>query len=408
MSTETESKYKHLTLDNRLELQGHLLHGMSFKDSAKRLGKDPTTIAKEVQKHIQIIKPAGVPAGTEPNLCPKLLKAPYVCNGCKKRSFCRLEKHIYNARLAHESYRETLVDSRQGVPLTKEAFYRADELLTEGVRHGQHIYHITQTHNLGMSVSTVYRNISKGYLSVSKLDLPRAPKFKPRKSHQEDYVPPMLKKGRTYDDFLAYIDQNDISSWVEMDTVIGTLGGKTIMTFDFTDCNFMFGLLLDNKTALEAASKISALKSLLTQNGFSFAEIFPLLLTDNGGEFAHVHAFEDDDHGNQESHLFFCDPYRSSQKPKVEKNHTLFRDIVPKGTSFDSFSQEDVNLIFSHVNSVKRKKLHKKSPFEVFSHLYNEFNTSRLTDLLGIRFIPPEQVIQSPILLKQLKSARHS
>ena len=64
MSTETESKYKHLTLDNRLELQDHLLHGMSFKDSAKRLGKDPTTIAKEVQKHIQIIKPAGVPAGT--------------------------------------------------------------------------------------------------------------------------------------------------------------------------------------------------------------------------------------------------------------------------------------------------------------------------------------------------------
>ena len=39
----------------------------------------------------------------------------------------------------------------------------------------------------------------------------------------------------------------------------------------------------------------------------------------------------------------------------VEKNHTLFRDIVPKGKSFDKFTQDTVNLIFSHVNSVKRK-----------------------------------------------------
>lgn len=404
----TENKFKHLILEQRLDLEEFLRLGMTFKAAGKKLGKDPTTLAKEVQKHIQIAPPAGVLAGTKPPLCSKLLKAPYVCNGCNKRTFCRLEKHIYNARLAQEAYQKTLVDSRQGVPLTKEAFYRADELLTEGVRHGQHIYHITQTHNLGMSVSTVYRNISKGYLSVSKLDLPRAPKFKPRKSHQEEYVPPMLKKGRTYDDFLAYIDQNDISCWLEMDTVIGTPGGKVIMTFDFTDCNFMFGLLLDNKTALEAASKITAFKSLLVQNGFSFAEFFPLILTDNGGEFSNVHAFEDDAQGNQESHLFFCDPYRSSQKPKVEKNHTLFRDIVPKGTSFDSFSQDDVNLIFSHVNSIKRKKLHKKSPFEVFVLLYEHLQAQRFTSLLGISSIPPEEVIQSPRLLKQLKSAHHS
>ena len=404
----TENKYKHLTLEQRQQIEDGLRLEMSFKDIAKHLGKDPTTIAKEVQKHIQVAPPAGVLAGSNPDLCTKLLKAPYVCNGCKKRTFCRLEKHTYNARLAQESYHKTLVDSREGVPLTRESFYRADELLTEGVRHGQHVYHIAQTHNLGMSVSTVYRNISKGYLSVSKLDLPRAPKFKPRKPHQEDYVPSALKKGRTYSDFLEYIDQNDITSWVEMDTVTGTPGGKVILTFDFTDCNFMFGLLLDNKSAAEAALKISALKQSLSDNGFAFSDLFPLLLTDNGGEFSHVHAFEDDLKGNRESLLFFCDPYRSSQKPRVEKNHTLFRDIVPKGTSFDRFSQSDVNLIFSHVNSVKRKKLHKKSPFEVFVHLYEHFNARRLVSLLGISPIPSSEVIQSPKLLKQLKSARNS
>lgn len=69
--------------------------------------------------------------------------------------------------------------------------------------------------------------------------------------------------------------------------------------------------------------------------------------------------------------MFFCDPMRSSQKPRIEKNHTLFRDIVPKGFSFDDFTQDTVNLIFSHVNSVSRAIYAGKTPFELFFFLLN-------------------------------------
>jgi len=95
--------------------------------------------------------------------------------------------------------------------------------------------------------------------------------------------------------------------------------------------------------------------------------------------------------------LFFCDPYSSWQKPRVEKNHTLFRDIAPKGTSFDSYSQETVNLIFSHVNGVKRKVLNAKTPYEMFTFMYGE----NIANLLGIDFVPASEVIQSPKLLKK-------
>jgi IS30 family transposase len=88
---------------------------------------------------------------------------------------------------------------------------------------------------------------------------------------------------------------------------------------------------------------------------------------------------------------------QSSQKPRVEKNHTLFRDIVPKGESFDTFTQDTVNLIFSHVNSVKRKSLNGKSAFEVFEFTCGE----ALAGLLGIRAVPADQVVQSPLLLKR-------
>jgi IS30 family transposase len=195
---------------------------------------------------------------------------------------------------------------------------------------------------------------------------------------------------------MGFIEENGISSWVETDTVIGRIGGKVILTLDFTFCNFMAGILLDNKTAAESAGKIKSLKILLAANHIRFGDVFPLLLTDNGGEFANVSAFENTPGGEKESHLFFCDPMQSSQKPRIEKNHTLFRDIVPKGESFDSFTQDTVNLGFSHVNGVKRKSLNGKSPFEVFVFTYGE----KLANLLGAQSIPPEQVVQSPKLLR--------
>jgi IS30 family transposase len=69
-----------------------------------------------------------------------------------------------------------------------------------------------------------------------------------------------------------------------------------------------------------------------------FSVIFPLILTDNGGEFANVTAIENNQAGGKKTSLFFCDSYKSCQKPKVEKNHTILLDIVPKGESFDAFS----------------------------------------------------------------------
>ena len=398
----SDSKNKHMTLDDRIEIQTCLDHGMTFKAIAKRIGKDQTTVSKEVKKHITInakdipvkIDHNGKPLPMTP--CPQLLTAPFVCNGCKRRRLrCSFQKCLYIAKNAQQEYETLLKESREGIPLNKEQFYKVDSIIAEGIKKGQHLYHIMTTHDLGVSQATVYRHLHKGYLSVSKMDFPRVVKFKPRKQHSEDKIPKAAKIGRTYQDFLSYIEENGITVWTEMDTVIGRPGGKVIMTFDFTFCNFMFGLLLDNKTSAEAAHRIRLLKEKLFKNEIRFGDLIPLLLTDNGGEFADVAAFITDVYGDIETSLFFCEAYSSFQKPRVEKNHTLFRDIAPKGTSFDSFTQKTVNLIFSHVNSVKRKSLNGKSPYEIFTFTFGE----RITSLLGIKYIPPEKVIQSPKLL---------
>ena len=392
--TENNSTYaKHLTLDDRNEIQDGLRLGMTFKAIARHIGKDPTTVSKEVKKHMKTHKTAQCTDDTA--MCPVLVKAPYVCNPCQKRQTCRLLKRIYVAKTAQVEYEELLVEAREGTPLNKEEFYEVDRVVTNGIKKGQHLYHILQTNDLPTSKSTVYRHLKKGYLSVGSIEFPRVVKFKPRRVRPSDYVPKSLRVGRTYDDFLAYNEENGIKSWVEMDTLIGEVGGKTILTFDFTYCNFMFGILLENKSAIEVTEKITDLKNRFLAEGFKFGGVMPVILTDNGKEFSNVFAIENNADNEKETYLFFCDPYQSSQKPHVEKNHTHFRDIVPKGKSFDELTQEKVDFIFSNINGIMRKIYNGKSPYEVFCFMYGE----KIAKILGVKYIPPQDVVQSPKLL---------
>ena len=394
-----EKKNKHMTLDDRIEIQECLSKGMTFKAIGERIGKNQTTISREVKIHMELYTNSFV--RTE-EVCPKLLKAPFVCNGCEKksRSSCPYRRQLYTAKKAQAEYDTVLVESRTGIPLNKESFYETERIISEAVQNGQHIYHIIQSNNLPISTATVYRHIQKRYYSITPMDLPRAVKFKPRNSKESDYVPKWAREGRTFDDFLAFVEDNNDLPLVQLDTVIGRIGGKVIMTIHFVNSDFMIGLLLENKTAAEAANKIQSLKAELKSLGFYFGDIAPLLLTDNGGEFSIVSAFENNTEGNAESHMFFCEPCSPHEKAEIEKNHTLFRDIVKTGTSFDDFTQETVNLIFSHVNAVKRKQFNGKSAYDMFSFYYSEV----LASALGISFVPANGVVQSPKLLAKILS----
>ena len=384
------TKHRHLTLSDRNDIQLGLERGETFKAIAQLILKDPTTVSKEVKRNKQIRD------STSNNLpCPLLDKAPFVCNGCpKRRQNCGYQKIFYLAKQAQKQYEQTLVEAREGTPLNSQTFWDMDKIISEGVKKGQHIYHILKTHNLDVSSSTVYRHIRKGYLSIAPIDLTRAVKFKERRTSNLPSIPKEAKKGRSYVDFQNYLALNQLNSWLEMDTVMGRTGGKVLLTFNLSFCNFIFARLLENKTALEVTKHLYDIKNTLHEADKDFFQLFPVILTDNGGEFARVKDIEMDIRG--EIKLFFCDPNRSDQKGRIEKNHTLIRDILPKGTSFDNLTQEDINLVCSHVNSVKRAALNGKSAYELFAFTYGE----EIPKLLGISKIPAEDVCQSSKLLQ--------
>ena len=100
--------------------------------------------------------------------------------------------------------------------------------------------------------------------------------------------------------------------------------------------------------------------------------------------------------GEIRSNIFYCDPQTPSQKPHVENNHNYVRDIIPNGKSLKNLTQEDLNLMFSHINSTPRKVLNGKTPYEAFEFLYG----NEILEKLNIQKIEKDMVTLQPYLLK--------
>ncbi len=129
----------------------------------------------------------------------------------------------------------------------------------------------------------------------------------------------------------------------------------------------------------------------------NFKKLFPVILTDNGSEFSNPKAIEYGYDGLLQTRIFYCGPSSPHQKGAIEVNHELIRRILPKGTSFDSLTQDEICLVMNHVNSYKRKKLNNRNPYQTFSFHYGE----DLLNQLGCSPVAAEDIILKPKLLKK-------
>lgn len=429
---------KHMDLNDRNQICLGLEVGKCFSELGKALGKAETTIAREVKSH-RIILDKGAfgriknrcmhrrectirclcenkPDCTRKcascslcneicgdyaeEICSRLLRPPYVCNGCADKLKCVLKKWIYDPSYAHKEYRSVLSETRQGFNLNQDELKIIDQCVSPLVKQGQSIHHIC-VHNrdsIYVSERTVERLFDKGAITARNIDRPRVCKLKPRHHAKGTAkIERDCRKGRTIEDFQRFCAGDPWRTAVQMDSVEGHVGGKVLLTLIFPQPDLMLAFLRKNNTALTA---IDCMEKLYDGLGHEdFCRLFPFVLTDNGSEFSHPSAFEIAPDGRQRTRIFYCDPMASYQKPQIERNHEFIRGILPKGTSFDSLSQSDVDLMMSHINSYGRPALGDKSPFEMFAFLYGDALFRKLLRLLCQRVIPPNEIILRPSLL---------
>lgn len=181
---------------------------------------------------------------------------------------------------------------------------------------------------------------------------------------------------------------------VEMDTVVSCKSGKKcILTLLFRKSNFMLGFLLEEKTSKCVDELFRKLQIILGKE--LYRRTFSCILTDRGTEFCNPLAIEFFyENGEKIANVFYCDPYTSSQKGKIEKNHVELRKVFPKPTNFDKFTQDDINLALHHINSEPRKCLNNNCP-GVIARLFID---QKIMDLIDFRLISPNDVKLSPKL----------
>ncbi len=434
MSKYIPGNQKHLTIEDRIYIQNELDKGTSFKDIARFLCKDPTTISKEVKarrssdwfhkgtflnaknfctKRFRCKKTnacnkillCGVKCASCPTCnqtcpdfqkerCSKLDRAPYVCNGCSKKiNHCTIaHKYTYNARFADRKYRECLKDSRSGIAMTRQELHKKDKIITPLIDQGQSPYQIVANHpELNLSVRSVYNYLDMGLLTARNVDLKRKVKFKPRKVHKSQISDRRVFNGRTYADF----QQLHLESFVEMDTVHSAVGSsKTLLTFFFTREKLFLAFLMNRNTEESVRLVLDRLEKRF--GTFDFLTLFEYILTDRGAEFGDPDSLETGVTGIQRTNIYYCDPMRSGQKGGIEQAHTMLRMILPKRTTFEFLTQWDVNLITSHINSTPRESLNGRTPYDVALEAFGEY----VLKAFQLRRIDPDKVILTPKLIR--------
>ena len=429
------AKNIHLSLSDRIIIEAGLRERRSFSAIAAELGKDPTTISKEVRAHIKLNQAGGynpcmirkdckhygdlchpckftygkpchscyltkcfdVCQNFQPAQCSKLDKPPYVCNGCQQRQTCKLERHLYEAKFAQKEYEAIRSESRQGFAVTPAELERIDQIISPLIKKGQSIHQIcvNNADEIMLDERTIYNYVDTGLLSVGNIDLPRKVRYKVRKKKPPVRVDKQCHLGRTYEDFLEYTASNPDVPIVEIDSVEGRKGGKVLLTVFFRNSNLMLAFLRDRNTARSVTEVFEWLYETLGHE--QYCRLFPIILTDRGSEFTDPVSIECTKLGEIRSRVFYCDPQRSDQKGGCEVTHEFIRRILPKGTSFDSLQQRDILLMMSHINSYTRKKLNNQSANRLFSFLYGE----TILPNLGIQDIPANDINLTPRLLKK-------
>lgn len=415
---------KHLSLSERFDIENGLSTRKSFKEIARSLGKDCTTISREIRNHYVVKNTGGIGRqfnnciyrstcpnrGKNCNLnnctefkeqkCNLLNKPPYVCNGCKLKNQCTLTKHFYDAAYANNEYLSNLSEVRSGVMIYQNEIDNLNSILTPLICEQNQSIHqviINNKNKIMFSDKTIYKYIDLGILNVRNIDLPRKVRFRNRTKATTVYkIDKKCLENRTYEDFLNYIKEHPNTPIVEMDSVEGKKGGKVLLTIHFVNCSFMLAFIREHNDAQSVIDIFNHLQDILGIN--KFKELFVVILTDNGSEFSNPKEIEFDiKTGELRTQIFYCHPSSPFEKGACEVNHELLRRILPKGTSFDDLTQNDINLIMSHINSYKRKKLNNVSPLTMFSTIYGK----ETVDKLGIQEIEPNSVSLSKNILNK-------
>ena len=232
-----------------------------------------------------------------------------------------------------------------------------------------------KTHNMfkndgfcSISTPTVYNAIRYGIIHV-KLEDTRRMKYKPEYEHKDKNSLSASKIPYSIENRPEEINNRSTFGHFEIDTVVGIKRGKHECLLTMTERKTKFEIIfkISAKTSEEVVNKINQIKIFMNRH---YNKFFKSFSTDNGSEFSDFLNIIKD----TKAKIYFCHPYCSGEKGTNEKQNSMIRYFIPKGTLIENYSFEEVNKIAEWMNNYPRKILNYKTPLEAFLEEFNDKN----------------------------------
>ena len=142
----------------------------------------------------------------------------------------------------------------------------------------------------------------------------------------------------------------------EMDTIVGKDGKEAIVTLVERNTNFTLARKLPEGKNAKALAKAVILMMM------PYIGKIRSITTDNGSEFAEHTLIAK----RLKTKIFFTHPYSSWEKGCIEYHNKLIRQYIPKGTDFNTLSDQMLKEIIIKLNKRPRMKLGFSSPVTEF------------------------------------------
>lgn len=260
--------YYRLDKRERKAIEHGLDKGVSCRSMATDLGRSSSTIHDEVVRNRVVTKGPGKGdnvTGTDGSqagdlrVCPRLLRWPFCCNGCKYRRYHCTNKWRceYLASDAQAFAEEDLVEPRKGVDMDREHFELAVSLIRHDLKRGLSPQQIAdaRAEQVGVSKSTTCRWVEEGYGGTGNAELRRKVGYKPRRK-EKPRKSTHHGEERSYRAFLELPEAERVLA-CEMDTVAGKpTDSQCLLTLLSRACRARLPLPVPEKTKDATVAKL--------------------------------------------------------------------------------------------------------------------------------------------------------
>ena len=326
--------YKHLTPSNKGQIQAYRNEGKSIRFIAKMLGKNPSTISRELKR-----------------------------NSVTQMDSSYAFKNLYIADTAHILYkkrRQKCICRKQYDPLFFVELKK--EILKKKKRAHSidtfcNVYKRNNPDKVIPSTKTVYEMIHRGEIKgIKPYMLPRMTKLKPRRKTNGQSNSKKNKKvlGTSIEQRPEHINSREEKGHFEIDAVKGKNGKNEACIITLVDRKSRYTYILF-LPKLNAQNVNKALQKLFRKVG---KKSFKSITSDNGSEFSRLTELE-----SKNMKVFFAHPYSSYERGTNENTNGLIREFLPKGESMNG-KEKEIPEIQKILNGRCRKILDYRSAEE--------------------------------------------